>query len=321
MATTSLLSSRAGGAASRSPPAKRMKLRNDEEVDRERKMLKEKEEKATRTIQTWLKRHPLLKYRGREDALTHFLLSNWRDVVVLVEDNGCDTTFSARSFSNYFRISADFTHPTTRRELHLCEVMRVCRIARETPTLSTLTRLTYKNRADVRKAMTMTRSLPCFLEEECGNLMDEVLSRAEVDAFTVELLKQTMHSSSTESGVTTTVAEDNATSPLEALPTATDAEFTRLLAETSCEMDMLLQSYARAVRLLHKQTQLGPAQLSLNREMVNRRQHLLMEPFLTNIHDVFGDLEYYLDPSNGTNTNREPKKQIGLEIWIRSLLT
>ena len=99
--------------------------------------------------------------------------------VLLVEPGGVSHAICAKSLVEHFVVSADFSHPTTKRELTIMEVNRALRRMRASPGLTRVIRATHLFSDRIRDSQRSSASLIALLEEDCGKPIDAAMEAAE----------------------------------------------------------------------------------------------------------------------------------------------
>lgn len=249
-------------------------------------------------IQRWLRRHPILKYRGACDTLGSASIETWRDALLLIEGNGREYVFSASNLCKYFLRTADFLHPVTRRGIQNSEVLRAIRCCKLNAQERKVLLTTFKYRTDIRAAVNEADSLPLFLQEECGAPLDGALTLAERENVLREALMRGAVSSEEDlwHAIALVGAEDPPAWEQPPPPTSEERDVTTMvLDEIEGLVCLELASYERAVRVLAAQTTDAPQTVAHHRLLLERRLALLVPCLARRIREALDDIARWLE--------------------------
>lgn len=295
---------------------------------------------AATTIQKWIRSHPwFVTVPFVQDAMMAEDIKHFRDILTLIEPNGCTLTFSAPTLCKHFLLTADFAHPLTRRELLLCEVMRACRFARLNSVERAVLLTTYANRSAIHDAIKSELSLISLLEADCGKILDKMMSLIDLESLSYEAmirgctsdLIHEQHSGEMDAATATAnqgpdivvprvnegrVDSEHERASVDAAASATSVDATiveDLLDETICVLEMERDTYERTMRTLHRAGVTAYNQLQLHRMMFERRRLRLFSMGARKIQNTFQYISESL-PIPGDQGYIS-----GLEIWLKSI--
>lgn len=270
-------------------------------------------------------------------------IQHFRDILRLVEPNGCIFTFSATTLCKHFLLTADFLHPLTRRELLLCEVMRACRLARLNTMERAMLLTTYTNRYTIHDKIKSEDSIVSLLEADCGKILDKMMNLLDIESLSYEAMirgcnsdgiqeehcRQSQNSIGNAANVQhleTHASPEQANHEEVQVPndlaltdegmsskSADAAIIEDVLDETIVALEMERDNYERAMRTLHRASVTAYNQLQLHRQMFERRQSRL---FATGVRKIANTFQYI---SESLPVPAEQGYVSGLEIWLKSI--